>query len=475
MRYGYRSCYMHQPPSQLRTMSNPQEALKPPFVGWSKAARPIQPVGQETKSTRSSKNLTHTYYIQFISYYPILVASKSYRFCWQHPVFWQMFARYVQFVTWIPLLPWAEPVPSFLAVEPHPFFPIFSASTSFISMAPSSNRKSLSGDVCSFFWRHGLHMFFRIRPKWLNDAQSNFIHVLVDILWISYGYLMDTSWISYGYLMDILWISYGYPMDILWISYGYPMDILWISYGYLMDILWISHGYLMDILRVSYGYLMDILWISYGYPMDILWISYGYLMDILWISYGYLMDISWISYGYPMDSLCEPSQSKQRWNLKTENGILAQTKPAGQSEHLNEHPALTPTVRTPQCGLISRPSNKSERSHACLAYKAAKKNENVQCGRAFWSHHTTTHEWNKTLTCSWHYGMTFAHNERKCSMSCPVAISKNNTPCVTFNWFDRIQVRRQSWKARTAVSVDVWPLPSPGPQVQFWWLEAWSE
>ena len=185
--YGYRSCYMHQPPSQLTTMSDPQEALKPPFVGWSKAARPIQPVGQETKSTRSSKNLTHTYYIQFISYYPILVASKSYWFCWQHPVFWQMFASYVHFVTCLdPILPWAEPVPSFLAVEPHPFFPFFSASTSFMSMAPSSNRKSLTGDGCSFFSRHGLRLFSQYGP---NGSMMLKFHpcssgYLVDILWI---------------------------------------------------------------------------------------------------------------------------------------------------------------------------------------------------------------------------------------------------------------------------------------------------
>ena len=178
---------MHQPPSQLTTMSDPQEALKPPFVGWSKAARPIQPVGQETKSTRSSKNLTHTYYIQFISYYPILVASKSYWFCWQHPVFWQMFASYVHFVTCLdPILPWAEPVPSFLAVEPHPFFPFFSASTSFMSMAPSSNRKSLTGDGCSFFSRHGLRLFSQYGP---NGSMMLKFHpcssgYLVDILWI---------------------------------------------------------------------------------------------------------------------------------------------------------------------------------------------------------------------------------------------------------------------------------------------------
>ena len=34
-------------------------------------------------------------------------------------------------------------------------------------------------------------------------------------------------------------------------------------------------------------------------------------------------------------------------NIESQNGILAQTKPPAQSEHFNEHPAFTPTVRTP--------------------------------------------------------------------------------------------------------------------------------
>ena len=37
---------------------------------------------------------------------------------------------------------------------------------------------------------------------------------------------------------------------------------------------------------------------------------------------------------------------------ESQNGIPALTKPAEQSEHLNEHPAFTLTVRTPQCDTL---------------------------------------------------------------------------------------------------------------------------
>ena len=39
-------------------------------------------------------------------------------------------------------------------------------------------------------------------------------------------------------------------------------------------------------------------------------------------------------------------------NIESQNGIPAQTKPPAQSEHLNEHPAFTLTVRTPQCSTL---------------------------------------------------------------------------------------------------------------------------
>ena len=50
-------------------------------------------------------------------------------------------------------------------------------------------------------------------------------------------------------------------------------------------------------------------------------------------------------------------------NIESQNGITAQTKPAVQSEHLNEHPALTLTVRTPQCNTLFGGKNIKKLNH----------------------------------------------------------------------------------------------------------------
>ena len=60
----------------------------------------------------------------------------------------------------------------------------------------------------------------------------------MDLVWVSFGFLLDLSWI-------LCWINVGSQMDLYWISLGSSCDVYWISIGSLLDPTSIVYAFLL--------------------------------------------------------------------------------------------------------------------------------------------------------------------------------------------------------------------------------------
>ena len=65
----------------------------------------------------------------------------------------------------------------------------------------------------------------------------------MDLVWVSFGFLLDLSWI-------LCWIHVGSRMDLYWIYLGSSCDVYWISIGSLLDPTLIVYAFLLPFVTI---------------------------------------------------------------------------------------------------------------------------------------------------------------------------------------------------------------------------------